>query len=159
MSTRIAQATRALRVIPSDYCDIPYPNPMCGGSTEPVSVGNILVDAQALPLDFYSIGVSSGDIVYFSAGVAGSVVRVISSSSLELNIEVPQGSQAYDIYKGGQNNGCTLYIGNTGDVVMTAAGDSDLELVSVIIPSQIFPIQVKKVWSSGTSARDIIALW
>jgi len=157
MSTRTAQATRALKVIPSDYCDIPYPDLMCSGSTEPVSIGNILVDAEVLPIDFYSLGVSSGDIVYFAAGIAGSVIRVISSSSLELNIEVPQGSQPYDIYKGGQNRGCTLYIGNVGDIVMTAAGDS--EPTTVLIPPQIFPVQVKKIWSNGTSAQDIIALW
>lgn len=56
------------------------------------------------------------------------------------------------------NNGCVLYVGTGGDVrVMTASG-ADVTF-SNIQSGQFVPVQVKKVFASGTTATDILALW
>jgi len=57
----------------------------------------------------------------------------------------------------GENNGCVLYIGVTGDLKVTTAGKDDVTFKNV--PVGFFPVQVLKVWSTGTAASEIIALW
>lgn len=62
---------------------------------------------------------------------------------------------------GGVNNGCVLYVGTagTGGVlrVLTIGGD-DVTFKNVASGTFI-PVQVLRVFSSTTSATDIIALW
>ena len=55
------------------------------------------------------------------------------------------------------NNGCVLYIGVSGDLKVTTAGGDDVTFKNV--PVGFFPVQVLKVWSTGTAASEIIALW
>ena len=59
---------------------------------------------------------------------------------------------------GGVNNGCTLYVGGTGSVkVLTIGGD---EVTFTGIQAGTFmPIQVLRVFATGTSATSIVALW
>ena len=56
------------------------------------------------------------------------------------------------------NNGNVLYVGTAGTLrVMTAAGD-DITFVTVYAGS-FLPIQVVRVFATGTTASNIIALW
>lgn len=59
---------------------------------------------------------------------------------------------------GGSNNGCVLYVGTGGDVkVLTIGGD---EVTFSNIPEGTFmPVHVLRVFSTGTTATDIVALW
>lgn len=58
----------------------------------------------------------------------------------------------------GENNGCVLYVGTGGILRVLTAGGSDITLLNV--PNGTFiPIQVLKVFSSTTTANDIVALW
>jgi hypothetical protein len=59
---------------------------------------------------------------------------------------------------GGTNNGCVLYVGGTGDLkVLTIGGD---EVVLVNIQGGTFvPVQVLRVFATGTTAASIVALW
>lgn len=58
----------------------------------------------------------------------------------------------------GSNRGCALYVGTGGNLaVRTAAGD-DVTLVNVADGS-FLPIQVVRVFATGTTAADILALW
>jgi|TARA_R100001369_G_C3183672_1_gene142055 hypothetical protein len=56
------------------------------------------------------------------------------------------------------NNGCVLYVGVGGDLkVLTAGGD---EIVFTGINSGSFlPVQVLRVYATGTTATGIISLW
>jgi hypothetical protein len=56
------------------------------------------------------------------------------------------------------NNGSVLYVGNTGNLkVMTVGGD---EVTFVNIQGGSFiPVQVLRVFATGTTASNIIALW
>ncbi len=58
---------------------------------------------------------------------------------------------------GTNNSGPSLYVGGAGDVKVTMVGGQTVTFVGV--PAGTFmPIQVKRVWSTGTSATSIVAI-
>lgn len=59
---------------------------------------------------------------------------------------------------GTSNNGCVLYIGGAGNLRVTTVGGDDVSFSGVLAGS-FLPVQVIKVWSTGTSATSIVALW
>lgn len=59
---------------------------------------------------------------------------------------------------GGVNNGCVLYVGGAGTLKVTTIGGDEVTFTGLIAGSFI-PVHVVKVWSTGTSATNIVALW
>ena len=59
---------------------------------------------------------------------------------------------------GNGNNGCVLYVGGTGNLkVLTVGGD---EVVFSNVQAGTFvPIQVLRVFATGTTATSIVAIW
>jgi hypothetical protein len=157
------QPSRALAVIKSDNADIPYPAINTSGSSGG-PVANFLVDATK---NFLTLQVAPGDIVYnLTTGLAATVTTAATSVAtdrvgLNANIFLAAGN-SYVIYQsspfsGGQNSGCVLFVGSTGDVVVTTAGSDIVTFVNVQ-DGAFLPVQVLKVWAA-TSASDILALW
>lgn len=59
---------------------------------------------------------------------------------------------------GSGNNGCVLYVGTKGNLkVMTVGGDE--VIFTNIQDGSFIPVQVLKVFSTGTTASNIVALW
>jgi hypothetical protein len=59
---------------------------------------------------------------------------------------------------GSGNNGCVLYVGTKGNIkVMTVGGDE--VTFTNIQDGSFIPVQVLRVFSTGTTASNIIALW
>lgn len=56
------------------------------------------------------------------------------------------------------NAGCVLYVGTGGDLVVTTVAGDKVTFVNTQ-GGTFLPIQVVKVWSTGTTAANIIALW
>ena len=58
----------------------------------------------------------------------------------------------------GRNNGCVLYVGTGGDLrVLTAGGD---DVIFTGFPDGGFlPVNVVRVFSTNTTATNIVALW
>lgn len=59
---------------------------------------------------------------------------------------------------GGTNNGCVLYVGGAGNIKVTTVGGDDVVFVG-LSAGQFVPVQVKRVWSTSTTATNIVALW
>jgi hypothetical protein len=59
---------------------------------------------------------------------------------------------------GTSNNGCVLYVGGAGDLTVDTVGGDAVTFVAVPAGSFI-PVQVTRVYASGTSATSIVALW
>jgi hypothetical protein len=59
---------------------------------------------------------------------------------------------------GGSNNGCVLYVGGYGDIRVLTVGGDDVTFVGVN-GGTFIPVQVLRVFATGTTAIDIIALW
>ena len=56
------------------------------------------------------------------------------------------------------NAGNVLYVGTGGDLVVTTVSGDKATFVN-IQGGTFLPIQVVRVWATGTTAADIIALW
>lgn len=155
--------SRALRVIPTDNANVPYPAIVKSG-TNTSAVANQLVDTAG---DFINAGVVTGDIVYNTTdGTAATVVSVTSATVIVLNADIFGASgKVYTIYQAGSqvsngNPGCFLFVGGAGNVAVTTIGGDDITFNAVPVGT-VLPVQVLKVKASGsgTTATLINALW
>jgi len=58
---------------------------------------------------------------------------------------------------GGDNNGCVLYVGGAGNLKVRTVGGDEVTFVGVNTGT-FLPVQVVRVFSTGTSATNILAL-
>jgi len=163
------QASRALLVIPSDNCRIPSPNLMTQGTLGSVGASTI-VDPSAQFVTTDASGntiytVNPGDVVYiYGTGEAATILQVINATTLALNAPIGVVGQDYKIYLQGpmsgygNNDGCVLYIGVAGNIAVdTLAGDN--VVFENVIGGSFFPVNLGKIYATGTDAENIIALW
>jgi len=59
---------------------------------------------------------------------------------------------------GGENNGCVLYVGGAGTVKVLTVGGDEVTFTGVQAGT-FMPVQVVRVYATGTSATSIVALW
>ena len=59
---------------------------------------------------------------------------------------------------GGTNNGCVLYVGGAGNLKVETVGGDEVTFVG-INTGTFLPVQVVKIFATGTSATNILALW
>lgn len=158
MSVFQAQYTRALKVIPSDNANVPYPN-LITSSLPTDKQTDKLIDENA---NFITSNIQAGDIVY--ANGAATVLEVISATELLLNADIISDvNQPYFIYNASSQTSnapqaCYLYVGNAGDLTVTTAGQ-DIVTFFAVPAGIVLPIQVIKVHFTDTVAGKITALW
>ncbi len=161
MGVQKLQANRALRIIPSNDAEIPFPADIETGTSTSV-VASQLVDTTAT---FVTLNVKAGDVVYnTTSGTAATVVSVTSETVLVLNANIFTAiGQTYVVYNNSAqttipNTGCVLYVGGAGNVNLVTI-DGDTVLFNAVPAGSFLPIQVKQVLSSSTTATLINALW
>lgn len=160
MPTPKLQTSRALNIFRSDDALIPNPYPMTSGS----ATSTISYSLEDTTKDFIALGVNVGDVVYnMGSLVCATIVAVLSSTELELNLDIMTSGQDYIIYQnsplsGEPNAGAVLYVGVGGDVAVTTAGGDYAFFVGVPTGSFI-PVNVIQVWQTDTTANSIVALW
>jgi hypothetical protein len=153
MAYQKLQVERALTVIPSDTINVPnVAGPTVIGTADGTTA-NKLVDSTA---SFTSNLL--GYIVYNTTdSTVATVTAVDDAGTLSLSADIMASGESYTLYAD-DNNGCVLYVGNTGNVRVLTAGNDDVTFVG--IPAGAFvPVQVKRVFSTNTTATDIVALW
>jgi hypothetical protein len=151
MAYQKLQVERALEVINSDSINIPnVAGPSVSGTTDGTTA-NKLVDSTA---SFTSNVL--GYIVYSGTDVA-TVTAVDDATTLSLSADIMVSGEAYTLYAD-DNQGCVLYAGSGGNIRVLTAGGDDVTFVGVA-PGAFVPVQVKRVFASGTGPSDIIALW
>ena len=91
-------------------------------------------------------------------GTQSEVVSVINETTIELKEAIFASSpKNYAIY-GSEQEGAVFYVGGTGNVKITTAAGDDVTLTS--LPTGAFvPVQTIKIFSTGTTATNIVALW
>ena len=169
MAYQKLQVSRAWSVNPSDNTDVPEimvkgPN---GATTGTGGSNKYIVDAGRTGTDpdnfatlkFTLCGIKPGMIVVNTTdGTQSEVVRVVSDTEVEVKEAIFATSpKNYAIYGGG-NEGAVLYVGVGGDVRVDTAGGDDVTFVGLLAGSFV-PVQVKKVYSTNTTATNIVALW
>lgn len=169
MSSTKLNPTRALKVIPSDNCNVPTPYVLAQGVTIAIATDQLITSgAPFITNSIYNVNV--GDVVYnITENSAATIVEVIDKDTLLLNADIMVNAEnEFIVYQEGPitglgNQGCILYLGgtqNVGELHITTIGGDDMVIAKINKP--FFPIQVKKVWLTGTSnldPSDIYALW
>lgn len=160
MASDKIQVGKALQINPSDTAEIPNPSydGRISGTASSVTANN-LVDSTA---DFVADGVKVGDIVYNNTDRKAAVVTtVVSGTQLTLSEDIFDTiSDAYVIYLKPdiKNQGCVLYVGVGGSVRVLTIGGDDVTFQN-LNNGQFVPVEVTKVFSTGTTATGLIALW
>ena len=156
MAYQKLQAGRAFTINKSDDTDIP--NIMVLGPSGTTTSGSAtqLIDSAAT---FITNGVQVGMIIVnTSDNTQTTVIGVDNETTLTVSTNAFAASgKNYQIY-GEQKEGCVLYIGTAGNLKVTTVGNDDVTFIGVNTGA-FFPVQVKKVFATGTSADNIIALW
>ena len=167
------QPTKAIDVIPNDTINIPEPGSYLGGSnvgagTTLTAVGTLFLDGQTNPAATgYYARVAAGDVVYEpSTGTLAQVETVDSNTQLTLSAPGLGGGAAFDIYigNGGLSNnkqgqeGFSLFVGTAGDLTVIPAASENHVVLKNVANNSYVPLQVIRVFDSGTSAADILAL-
>jgi hypothetical protein len=156
MAYQKLQAGRAWSVNTSDNTDIPDIGTAGPTGTTTSGSATQLIDSNAT---FLTSGVKLNMIIVNTTDNTQAVVIGIENDTtltVSANIFAASG-KAYEIY-GGDQEGAVLYIGTAGNLkVTTVAGDE--VTFQGINTGAFFPVHVKKVWATGTSASNIIALW
>jgi hypothetical protein len=153
MAYQKLQVERALTVAPSDTINIPnVAGPSVSGTTDG-AVPSKLVDSTAS----FTSGLI-GFIVYNTTDGTSAVVRSVDSPTvLTISDNIMASGEAYTLYAD-DNQGCVLYVGNTGNVRVLTAGNDDVTFVGIAAGAFV-PVQVKRVFATDTTATDIVALW
>ena len=153
MAYQKLQVGTGVDVIKSDTVNIPtVSGPSASGTTDGVDT-NKLVDSAA-SFDSNVLGY----IVYNTTdNTSAYVTGVDSATQLNLSADIMASGENYVLYAN-TSSGCVLYVGTGGDLRVLTSSGADLTFVG--IPDGSFlPVQVKRVFSTGTDATNIIALW
>jgi hypothetical protein len=154
-----SQFTRALTVIPSNNCNIPFPAPIVSSFTTGTCIDTLMTDTT---VDFIELNVKTGDIIYcYPSDFAATVVSVVDANTLELNICGIGNGDPYTIYQASPQTG----LGNTGCYLMSSAevtasvttvgGD---EVIINLNQFVHYGLQVVKL-SSISGEATLTALW
>lgn len=157
MAYQKLQVGTGIAVIPSDTIDIPAVSGPVVDSTMsqiPPTTSTIVDSAQ----DFTTIVGLVGSPVIVGTGIAR-VASVASATSITLDAAIAGAAAVgYKIYVGATNPGCVLYSGTGGDIRVLTSSGADLTFVGTA-PGAFIPVQVKRVFDTGTDAESILALW
>lgn len=156
MAYQKLQGYSALRVVTSDTINIPTPTTLGVSGTNDSTTANRLVDSTK---NFNALQVQVGSIVYNTTdGSAALVTSIPSNTSLALSANIfTATAKAYAVYAP-NSAPCVLYIGGAGNLRVLTAGGDDVTLNGVLAGSYV-PIQVQRVFATGTSATNIVAIW
>lgn len=148
------QVGTALNIVKSDDANIPFANIVVAGTSEASSLNELEDDS----VDFTALNVQVGDVVYnTTTGTAATVIRV-SSTILFLNANLFSAADNYIIYAQNSKEACVLYVGTGGNLRVLTASGQDVTFAN-IIGGTFLPVQVLKVFATGTAASNIVALW
>ena len=155
------QPFSSVPVIPSDTLNIPQPGIITSGTNS--TVGTTLTDAGNNFLNSVTnpngYNISGGDVVY-AGGAIDEILAVATANTLTMQSSTA--AATYDIYKGniGGATAFTLFVGTGGAgstlKVRTANGE-DVTLNNVP-DSSFIPLQVIRVFATGTTCSNILAL-
>jgi hypothetical protein len=166
------QGTRALPIFASDDAEIPTPNLQVNSiMTAKADGGAILVDSTnpfiVNPTGNAQFVVNVGDVVFIpSLSTSVTITEVISASQIRLNVAVANVGLEYQVYQqsaatGNSNTGCYIYPGQgtEGQAMTCLTAGNDYVVFDNIPVGFIFPVKIKKVFSTGTSITNLVAIW
>ena len=155
------QPFSSVPVIPSDTLNIPQTGIITSGTN--ATVGTTLTDAGNNFLNSVTnpngYNISGGDVVY-AGGAIDEILAVATANTLTMQSSTA--ATTYDIYKGnvGGDTAYTLFVGTGGagsTLKIRTANGEDVTLNNVP-DSSFIPLQVIRVFATGTTCSNILAL-
>jgi hypothetical protein len=157
MAYQKLQTSVGLNIVSTDNADIPSPAVVEVGTNSTV-VANALEDLSAT---FVTNNVQVGDIVYNTVTLqVATITKVIGNTRLFINANIfTTVGESYTVYAQSQvKNAAVLFIGTGGKLRVITAGGQDITF-DQILGGTFLPVQVNKVFKTGTTATNLIALW
>ena len=155
MAYQKLQGYRAWPVNKSDLTAIPNIGIVGPSGTTTSEATKQLIDSNA---NFTAETVQTGMIVVNTTdGTQTTVLSIENTTTLNLTDDIMANAKAYQLYDGNQE-GAVLYIGTAGNLKVTTVGGDEVTFQGVNTGT-FFPVNVVKVFATGTSADNIIALW
>jgi len=154
MAYQKLQVGTAIAVVPSDTISIPNGGGVQQSSAATGTTADKLVDSGGAFTTTVSVGAI---VVNETDGTMATVSAVDSNTQLSISADIMATGESYTIYATPETQGCVLYVGVSGDVKVKMASGKDV--VFTAVPVGFMPIQVTKVYSTGTAATNIVALW
>jgi hypothetical protein len=157
MAYQKLQTSVGLNIVSTDNADIPSVGVVETG-TNSTTVANALEDLSAT---FVTNGVQVGDVVYNNVTLqVATITKVIDNTRLLLNANIfLSTAESYTVYAQSQvKNAAVLFIGVGGTLRVITAGGQDITF-NAILGGTFLPVQVIKVFKTGTTATNLIALW
>ena len=148
------QVGTALNIYKSDNANIPFANVIVAGT----SAASALNELEDDTVDFIALNVKVGDVVYNTTTGAAATVTGVTNTILVLNANLFTSANNYILYAQNTKEACVLYIGTGGNLRVLTASGQDVVFAN-IVGGSFLPVQVLKVFSTGTTAADIVALW
>lgn len=159
MAYQKLQQSRAINVIPSDDINIPSPAALSASGTNQDS-GTTITDSTKKFLN----SVKLNDTVYnVTADEVSKVIAITSDTELEVSGGTFTVGDEYKIFStfDVKTEACVLYVGGSeaGQTLKVLTADNDI--VTMVNPAEgfVLPLQVKRVFATGTDVTNIIALW
>jgi hypothetical protein len=154
MAYQKLQVSTALNIYKSNDANIPFANVVVAG-TSSASALNELEDDD---FNFIALNVQIGDVVYNTTTGTAATVTGVTNTILTLNANLFSSADDYIIYAQNTKEACVLYIGTGGNLRVLTASGQDV-LFTGLIAGTFFPVQVLKVFSTNTTAGNLVALW
>jgi hypothetical protein len=157
MAYQKLQTSVGLNIVSTDNADIPSVAVVESGTCT-IPLPSELEDNTAL---FVTKGVTIGDVVYNNVTLqAATVVNVVNQTNIILNANIfTTIGESYTVYAQSQvKNAAVLFIGTGGKLRVITAGGQDITF-DQILGGTFLPVQVLKVFKTGTTATNLIALW
>ena len=157
MAYQKLQTSVGLNIVSTDNADIPSVGIVAAG----LNGATILNELEDVSAAFETDNVQVGDIVYNNVTLqVATVVQVIDETRLLLNANIFLSTgESYTVYAQSQvKNAAVLFIGTGGKLRVITAGGQDITF-DQILGGTFLPVQVLKVFKTGTTATNLIALW
>jgi hypothetical protein len=150
---------RAINVIPSDTVNIPNPAGLGMTGTTTDEVTNQLRDGNGN----FTTNLLGSIVVNTTDNTIANVIGFINSEILLLDADIFATGEGYAIYNSDNNQGCAIYIPAQTPAqlkVLTVGGDIIFfKSCGDANASSILPVNVLRVFDTGTEITNLVALW
>ena len=148
--------SRNMVIVPSDTIDIPaIANEAYPASSATSTAINKLVDSTQA---FTTNGIKVGDIIQnHTTETKATVTAIDSDTTLSISSSIMKAvGESYSIYTD-VTLGCVFYVGVAGDIKYTTSGGDTVVMKAATVGWH--PVNVTKVFSTGTTAESLLAGW
>jgi hypothetical protein len=160
MAYQKLQQGRAINVIPSDDINIPSPSAVAAvGVNE--SADDKIIDStkdftKSVKVNDTIYNLTTNEISYVTEIVAADELKVANSSLFTIGDEYKIFSTV-DV----RTEPCVLYVGTSGAAKTLKVLTADKDIVTLVAPAAgfVIPLQVLRVFDTGTDVTNIVALW